>query len=49
MPKDKKPSKKDKVIKALASVHEAYDMIPRGTFRVGELDRIAEELLKELK
>ena len=46
--KDKK-DKKEIVIKALASVHEAYDQTPRGTFKVGALEAIAEELLKELK
>ena len=45
----KKKDKKAIVIKALASVHEAYDQTPRGTFNVGELERIAEQLLKDLK
>lgn len=47
---EKKENKKLKlIVEALASVHEAYDKTPRGTFRVGELERIAKELLKKLK
>ena len=45
----KKKDKKAIVIKALASVHEAYDQTPRGTFNVGKLERIAEQPLKDLK
>lgn len=51
MPKAKEVEKDklDLVVKALASVSEAYEMAPRSTFRVGELERIAKKLLEDLK
>jgi len=44
----KKVDKLKLVVEALASVHEAYDQTPRGTFTEGELERIAKELLEKL-